>query len=197
MNPLRIAFLVNAAAIITIRLAYRRRASFQTVTARAGSGLDAGLLLLAFVAMVPLPLGFLLTDGFAAADYHLPTALGIAGIAITALGTYLFWRSHHDLGLNWSARLQIRAGHELITRGIYRRIRHPMYAAMLVCGLGQPLLLQNWIAGPTLLVVGLVFVALRIPREEALLITQFGDQYRSYMASTGRIVPKLFSTSLP
>ncbi len=43
---------------------------------------------------------------------------------------WLFWRSHADLGRNWSQAFELRKGHELITHGVYRVVRHPMYAAI-------------------------------------------------------------------
>jgi protein-S-isoprenylcysteine O-methyltransferase Ste14 len=46
------------------------------------------------------------------------------------IGLWLFYRSHADLGTNWSITLEIREQHRLITQGVYRRIRHPMYSAL-------------------------------------------------------------------
>ena len=60
-----------------------------------------------------------------------------------------------DLGGNWSATLEIRERHSLVTHGVYRRVRHPMYAAHWLWGIAQALLIQNWIAG----VGGLLFFA--------------------------------------
>lgn len=64
------------------------------------------------------------------------------------LGVYLFWRSHADLGGMWSAHLEVRKEHRLITHGIYSRIRHPMYSAIFLITLAQAMVLTNWIAGP-------------------------------------------------
>jgi protein-S-isoprenylcysteine O-methyltransferase Ste14 len=187
---LQVAYLGNAVVVLVIRAVYQRRTRRETATLRMPAARDAGLLVLAFAAMVVLPLTFLLSRGFAGADYHLPLPLGLAGVPIGVLGTWLFWRAHRDLGLNWSARLRIRSGHALVTDGIYRNVRHPMYAAMLVCGIAQCLLLQNWMAGPWLLVVGLVFLVVRVPAEESMMLGQFGDEYRLYMTRTGRVLPR-------
>ena len=45
--------------------------------------------------------------------------------------------AHADLGLNWSITLEMRKGHELIVHGVYRRIRHPMYAAIFLFAVAQ------------------------------------------------------------
>jgi protein-S-isoprenylcysteine O-methyltransferase Ste14 len=67
-----------------------------------------------------------------------------------------------------------------------------MYAAFWLWALAQVLLLPNWIAGPAGLVgFGMLFF-LRIGREERLMEETFGDEYRQYVARTGRIVPRLF-----
>jgi protein-S-isoprenylcysteine O-methyltransferase Ste14 len=60
-----------------------------------------------------------------------------------------------------------------------------------VSGLGQSLLLANWIAGPAALMAVTVLVLVRLPREEAMMIEAFGDEYRNYMRRTGGIVPRL------
>lgn len=87
--------------------------------------------------------------------------------------------------------LEIDAQHRLVTRGVYRFVRHPMYTSFFVSGIGQALLLANWIAGPAALVAVAVLVIVRVPNEEAMMIGQFGDEYRDYMRRTGGIVPRL------
>ena len=104
------------------------------------------------------------------------------------------WRSHTDLGQNWSESLQIRQGHQLVTSGIYRHIRHPMYAFGWLFGIVQALLLQNWIAGLSGLVSFAVLYFLRVPREEQMMLDQFGEEYQSYMKRTGRVIPQWWST---
>jgi protein-S-isoprenylcysteine O-methyltransferase Ste14 len=49
----------------------------------------------------------------------------------------LSYRSHADLGQNWSVTLELRAGHQLIRHGVYRSIRHPMYASIRLWCLAQ------------------------------------------------------------
>lgn len=71
-------------------------------------------------------------------------------------------------------------------------VRHPMYSAFWLWALAQALLLPNWIAGPAGLVGFGTLFFLRIGREERLMEETFGDDYRRYVARTGRIVPRLF-----
>jgi protein-S-isoprenylcysteine O-methyltransferase Ste14 len=83
------------------------------------------------------------------------------------------------------------ADQQLVTDGMYKRVRHPMYAAHVLWGIAQALLLPNLIAGPLALVLMFAVVAVRVPREERAMIEEFGDEYRRYMDRRGRILPKL------
>jgi len=124
------------------------------------------------------------------ADYRLPDPAGWCGVCIYAGAVWLLWRSHVDLGGNWSPLLEIQKRHELVTKGVYRRIRHPMYAAHWLWVIAQPLLLQNWIAGlGGLISLGPVYF-FRVGREETMLTERFGDAYRDYKSRTGRILPR-------
>jgi len=78
----------------------------------------------------------------------------------------MFQLTHRALGRNWSVSLDVREGHQLITDGIYRRIRHPMYSAFWLWALAQALVLPNWVAGfAGLPVFGILFFG-RIARKK-------------------------------
>lgn len=155
-------------------------------------GPDTPLLMLAGVGMIVVPLVYVLTPWLDFADYHLPTWLGWVG-AVLFVGTlWLLWKSHVDLGRNWSPWLEILEGHALVTHGVYRHIRHPMYAAHLLWAIAQALLLQNWIAGLAMLAFFLPLCLLRVPREERMMLEHFGEAYRSYVNRTGRVIPRLW-----
>jgi protein-S-isoprenylcysteine O-methyltransferase Ste14 len=142
-----------------------------------------------------LPLLYLFTPLLNFADLRLPAAVPACGAAVMAIALWLFWRSHTDLGLNWSVTLETRKGHELVTNGVYRRVRHPMYAAIWLFSLVQALLLENWLAGPAALLCFAPLYFRRIPREEKLMLEAFGEPYRAYMDRTGRVIPRLNSSS--
>ena len=104
---------------------------------------------------------------------------------------WLFWRSHADLGQNWSVSLEIREGHQLVTHGVYRHIRHPMYASIWLWALAQGMLLANWLAGWSMVPAFAAMYFLRTPREEQLMCESFGEPYRDYMRQTGRLFPRV------
>jgi len=103
---------------------------------------------------------------------------------------WLFWRSHADLGLNWSVTLEVRRGHQLVKHGVYRSIRHPMYASIWMFGTAQALMLPNWLAGFSAVVTFAPLYFLRVPREERMLCECLGEEYQVYLRQTGRIVPR-------
>jgi len=104
---------------------------------------------------------------------------------------WLSWRSHADLGKNWTPTLGIRNEHRLITNGAFRYVRHPVYAAHLIWAIAQVMLLHNWIAGYSFLMFIVPHYLLRVKNEEKMMLEQFGEEYRVYMKRTPRIIPRL------
>jgi protein-S-isoprenylcysteine O-methyltransferase Ste14 len=113
-------------------------------------------------------------------------------VVISAASLWLFWRSHADLGRNFSIRLVIRQEHALVTTGVYRRVRHPMYASALLWSLGQALLLPNWITALAGLLGFCILYCGRVRREELLMLKTFGEEYRKYMLRTQKLVPYIY-----
>ena len=103
---------------------------------------------------------------------------------------WLFWRSHADLGTNWSASLELRESHALITHGVYSRVRHPMYTAIFTWSTAQGLLLDNWLAGWSALATFVPMFLLRTPREERMMRQRFGEDYEEYVRRTGKLLPR-------
>lgn len=111
-----------------------------------------------------------------------------AGFVVPAMAA-LLW-IHHTLGTNFSPTLVVREQHQLITHGPYRWVRHPMYSAIFLFAVSVCLLTANWFIGLITTLLILLIIVLRIPKEEAMMIEAFGDQYREYMKHTGRLIPR-------
>ena len=139
-----------------------------------------------------VPLIWVASPALSFAEYPLRLGPLVAGVVCLVVGLWLFYRSHADLGTNWSITLQVREHHRLITHGVYRHVRHPMYVALLLYSVGQALVLPNWVAGPSYLITfGILFV-FRVRAEEKMMLEEFGDEYAAYMAQTKRLVPGLW-----
>ena len=193
MNPwfAKAIVLVSSIVMVIVRAPHGQRSrGIKVVKSRKGS-LEIVLLTLAWLGFF-VPLVWIATPVFGFADYPLRPVPFIAGTLCLAVGLWLFNLSHADLGTNWSITLEVRERHRLVTEGIYRRVRHPMYLALLLYSLGQALVLPNWVAGPSYLVAfGLLF-ALRVGPEERMMREEFGKDYEAYMARTKRLIPGLW-----
>lgn len=155
---------------------------------------DTWLVYLPAIGFLVIPALYILTPLLAGADYTLPFWAGWAGAALFAAALLLLWRSHADLGANFTPVAAVREGQHLVTTGVYRSIRHPMYAAHFLWACAQPLLLWNWIAGFALLVTFVPLYIVRVPVEEEMLAGQFGEEYLHYRERTGGIIPKFSRT---
>lgn len=182
-------FLVFTAGYLAIRGVFARRTRRAKAVTRADLR-DRLLILLVGVGQVALPCIVVTQPMLAFASRPQPALCTSFGAVAMRAGLRLFWRSHADLGDSWSATLELNADHRLVTEGVYRHVRHPMYASFLVLGLGQALLVANWIAGLSGLVAVALLMAVRLPREEAMMIDRFGDQYRGYCRRAGAILPR-------
>ena len=193
MNPWLAKGVVLAASIamVVIRAPHGQRSRGVPVAKNRKGPVEVVLLTLAMVSFF-VPLIWIATPLLAFADFPLRPAPLVAGTLCLVLGLWLFHRSHADLGTNWSVTLQVRETHRLVTEGVYGRIRHPMYTALLLYSVGQALALPNYVAGPSYGVAMVLLVAFRLGPEERMMIEEFGERYAAYRARTKRLVPGLW-----
>jgi protein-S-isoprenylcysteine O-methyltransferase Ste14 len=193
-DPGPVLFLLGLVALCVIRWPYARRTRRNVVAVDRKDAQERILLAAVIAGGMVLPFLYVFTPWIDFADYRMPSGHLWAGGAVLLCGLYLLWRSHADLGQNWSPTLELRAEHTLVTRGVYAQVRHPMSAAAWLGVLAQALLLSNWIAGPAGLVTFGVMYVLRVPREEAMMIEHFGQVYREYVLHTNRLWPRRWSS---
>jgi protein-S-isoprenylcysteine O-methyltransferase Ste14 len=174
-----------------IRVWYGRKNRQDRKSILREEGLAYALLASLWGLAILIPIMHMFTRWLSFADYNLPVWSGWIGVATFAMALWLLWRSHADLGQNWRITTEIREGHTLVTSGIFRYIRHPMYSAHWLWGIAQALLIHNWIAGLASLVIIIPIYVLRVRREEHMMLVKFGEKYRLYMRQTGRIIPRL------
>ena len=113
------------------------------------------------------------------------------GVALYATGGALRLWPVFVLGRRFSGLVAIQPGHTLVTDGIYRTIRNPSYLGLLVLSLGWSLAFRS-LAGVLLVALMIPPLVARIRSEEALLRSQFGEEYAAYCARTWRLVPGLY-----
>ena len=116
-----------------------------------------------------------------AATAAIATMICIAGLA------FAIW-ARVAIGRNWSARVTVKENHELIQRGPYALVRHPIYTGLLSMALGSALLVGR--AGAAAgWIVFLVSFWIKSRDEEALMMQQFPNEYAAYRQRTKRVVP--------
>lgn len=174
-----------------IRAPLNKKRKQEKMSERRITGQEIGILILLLLGGLIMPIIYAVTNWLDFANYTLPAWASWLGVLLLAGALFIFWRAHADLGLNWSPSLEIREKHELITRGIYELIRHPMYASQWLMAIAQPLLLHNWITGFLNLLAFIPFYLLRVKAEEQMMLDSFGIQYQEYMRKTGAVLPKI------
>ena len=190
-QPWDVVFLIAFVLYVGIRNWFARRTRDNELALHRVDRLEKILLGFVVVGSLLIPVVYLFTPVLGFAEYRLPSMVPWVGLVVMGLALYLFYRSHADLGLNWSATLEVRSGHTLITEGVYRSIRHPMYSAIWLFGLAQAMLLANWVAGFSALVTFAPLYFVRVPREEQMMVEVFGAEYERYIQRTGRLLPRL------
>jgi protein-S-isoprenylcysteine O-methyltransferase Ste14 len=191
MNPWlgKALVLVGIIGTAAIRAPHGRRSGKVTVVESRKNRTEVTLLALMWIAMMILPLVSIVTPVLSFADYPLHVVPWFLGTVCLVFGLWFFYRSHADLGTNWSISLELREGHKLVTNGVYEHIRHPMYTAIFLIAVAQALLLPNWLAGPSCLVAFLLMLSLRIGPEEQMMRDRFGNDYIAYVGRTKRLIP--------
>ena len=115
--------------------------------------------------------------------------LGLS-LAILANATY-FW-GLQSLGRYFSSMVVVYQGHQLVERGPYRFVRHPMYASILLGSIGMGLMSQSWAALAYSVIATAIIVAYRTSVEEKALVSELGEAYISYTRRVKRLIPFIF-----
>ena len=191
LEPPNAVFFTGLVVQFMIRHHFIQRTKSEKKTVRQVDRIEKICLAAVLPTALLLPPLYCFTPLLSFADYDLASSIRWAGSAIMVASLWLFWRSHVDLGQNWSVSLELRQDHQLVSHGVYRWVRHPMYASIWLWGIAQGMMLSNWFAGWTVVLAFAAMYFIRTPREERLMCEEFGDGYREYARRTGRLFPRL------
>jgi protein-S-isoprenylcysteine O-methyltransferase Ste14 len=189
----RMIFIGVFALGLSISTYYRRRAR------KSGEAIyrhQEGTLALILRLVIALPL--LLTILFYAfvprwmdwSAFSLPVWVRWIGVSLGIACLPLLWWVFSSIGSNITETVLTKREHELVTRGPYRWVRHPLYGVALLEILALSLMAGNWFMALLWLFGVLVFRCLVIPIEEARLIAAFDGAYEQYQARTGALAPR-------
>jgi protein-S-isoprenylcysteine O-methyltransferase Ste14 len=113
--------------------------------------------------------------------------LVVAAILCVCGFAFCLW-ARAVLGRNWSGTVTLKEGHELIVRGPYRLVRHPIYTGLLAMIIAT-VIQQGHIAGIIGLVLVFVSLWIKLSEEEQVMLKQFPDQYAAYQQRVRRLIP--------
>jgi protein-S-isoprenylcysteine O-methyltransferase Ste14 len=112
----------------------------------------------------------------------------IAGLGLVVVGAAVNLLGRFALGRNWGNQVIVYQDHALVTRGVYRWVRHPLYASLIWMFVGASLVFQNWVALSATLLVFVPAMVYRGKLEERALSAQFPG-YGAYRDRTGMFFP--------
>ena len=191
LNIFEIALIVNMIIGFIIRFPYEKMNSKSPKIDNNHNFKESFFLILTFTGGLTLPILYFLTPWFDFANFEVNYFLGAIGVLLIIPSNWLFWRSHKDLDRQFSPKLEIKESHQLITHGVYKNIRHPMYSALLLNSCCQLLLIGNWVVAPAYLIGLSCLYLTRVGNEENLMLKHFGNEYVAYANRTHRLFPKL------
>jgi len=124
------------------------------------------------------------------------SAIVLSGVVLAVFGGYLRIASRRALiktGLSMlgSGRLQVVEGQGLVTNGVYSHIRHPLYLGEITRNIGFTVTLSSFY-GFVIIIIGALFLLIRIEIEERMLLEEFGQKYEDYMKQTNKLVPYIY-----
>lgn len=138
------------------------------------------------------PLVYLINPAWMAwSKIGLPESLRWLGVGTGILCVFGIYWLFSSIGSGITPTSATRKEHKLVTNGIYRWVRHPLYTIGSSMFVSFGMMADNWFIA-ALGILAFIGMAIRTPTEEANLIEKFGDEYREYMKRTGRFLPKVF-----
>jgi len=113
------------------------------------------------------------------------------GFCICVLGLFFAVWARTILGKNWSGRIAIKEGQELINYGPYAITRHPIYTGLITGFIGMALL-RGDVRGCIAAALVCIAFPIKIHREENTLRTAFGKKYTDYSKKVKQLIPFIY-----
>ena len=194
-NIFRILAAIILFTCIGISVYHRRKAdkdSGEKVSRQVDGSIMMLLIRIGGLALWLSPLVYLINPAWMAwSKIGLPEWARWLGVAIGILCAVLVYWLFSSIGSGITPTSATRKEHKLVTSGIYRWVRHPLYSVGSSLFVAFGMMADNWFIA-ALGILTFILMAIRLPKEENNLIEKFGDEYREYMKTTGAFLPKLF-----
>ena len=126
-----------------------------------------------------------LVDGYPVVNIMLQ----VFAVGIAAASVWLVMSAIRELGKQWSLEARLIEGHKLVTTGVYRIVRHPIYTAMLGMLIATGVTLSRWYVVLVSVVVFIIGTKIRTVFEERLLKDAFGTEFDEFKAKVPSLTP--------
>lgn len=189
----RIALIVIVVAMAGISATFRIRARRDSGTIpRSKEGWKMGLTRLVFALLLFLPIfAYMLRPAWMSwSEIVLPEWMRWAGIGIGIIVIPLVYLVFSTIRSNISETVLTKESHQLVTTGIYSRVRHPLYMVTSLGLVSFSLLTANWFIAAMSVISITLILAVVVPKEEEQLVQHFGDDYRNYQKRSGKMWPR-------
>ena len=182
LDVIRVCWLVFVAiwviaAVSTKRTVYRENPAQRL---RYWIWLVIAYFLLLYGPRLPYPLNLRIVPHVA------PIAWTAAVLCVIGLAFAVWARA--TLGRNWSGVVTLKEGHELVERGPYRFVRHPIYTGILTMFFATALALGR-LAGFAAMLLMFASFWLKLRDEEKLMLQQFPERYAAYRRRAKCVIP--------
>ncbi|MFW9848600.1 MAG: methyltransferase family protein [Candidatus Thorarchaeota archaeon] len=188
----RILFIVSYIVFAGVRVYYRSQTRGRE-EAKTREEVDWSGVFLSFAIIgyfISIGLYLIVPDWIQWTYFELGEPFRLIAFGLSFCVTGLILWTHRVLGKQYSALQEIQQDHQIISVGPYSRVRHPMYTGFILYSICVSLISSN-----LLLILFAFLIAIPFPKlarnEERMLIREFGDEYKDYMAKTGRFLPPL------
>lgn len=189
---LRISVLVILITTFAISGYFRNKARQEGgVIKRQEEGWQALVIriVIAFPLLIVLLLNIFFPSAMNWAKFNIPHIVQILGLVLGFLCIPFLWWVFSSIGKNISETVLVKDEHDLVTRGPYSRIRHPLYAGALLLLISTSLVLKDYVILGYAVIGVLAFRFLVIPAEEEQLLKTFGEDYECYQSRTNALMP--------
>jgi len=123
--------------------------------------------------------------------FTIQSPMNVVGALSFIVGLIITVNAQMTLKLNYSSTLKIREGHQLITHGIYKYVRHPVYSGVILRAFAIPIYATS-LLGFLFALMAIPLFNYRIGVEEKMLIEEFGDEYLEYTKATWKLFPYIY-----
>jgi protein-S-isoprenylcysteine O-methyltransferase Ste14 len=110
------------------------------------------------------------------------------GLALVGAGMLFSFWARAVIGRNWSGTVTLKENHELVRRGPYRLVRHPIYTGLLAAATGTAVIYLRPVGFVGLLVIAASFWY-KLRTEEEFMVQHFGEEYRQYRMQVRALIP--------